>query len=157
MIILKKYFVSFALAALLLSSTLPSAQAAEIYATNGHKTVNVATSYIGKVKYSFGTRDINKLIFDCSSFTQFVFKKNGISIPWGSKAQAKFGLPVSSKSHLAIGDLVFFSVSTPGQINHVGIYTGNGKFIHNLPNKGVIISDLSSAYWTSKYITARHY
>lgn len=116
--------------------------------------INTAKSLQGKVRYVFGARDQSRLIFDCSSYTQYVFQLNGKSIPWGSKAQASVGKSVA-KSQLQAGDLVFFSVSTPGQINHVGIYIGNGQFINNLPNEGVVISDLGSSYWTSHYIKAR--
>jgi lipoprotein Spr len=160
---MKKLVVASSIAlTLLFTSTAvtlpaPSASAQEIYATNGHRTVNIAKSYIGKVRYKFGTRNTASLIFDCSSFTQYVFKKNGINIPWGSKAQASFGTRVPSKSQLAIGDLVMFSVNKPGVINHVGIYIGNGKFIGNSPGSGVTISSLNTGYWGSRYITARHY
>ncbi|CAM3846566.1 C40 family peptidase [Cohnella lubricantis] len=133
------------------------ASAQEIYATNGHLTVNIATSYIGKVTYKFGVRNPSRLTFDCSSFTQYVFAKRGISIPWGSSAQTRFGTRVPSKSQLAIGDLVMFSVNTPGKINHVGIYIGNGQFISNVPSKGVSIDSLRTGYWASRYITGRHY
>jgi lipoprotein Spr len=119
--------------------------------------VSNAESYMGKVRYKFSTRDTQHLIFDCSSFTQFVFKQNGIDIPWGSSAQAHFGTRVPDKAHLSIGDLIMFSVNTPGHINHVGIYIGNGKFISNTPSSGVAISNLNSGYWSSRYITARHY
>ncbi|MCZ8511020.1 C40 family peptidase [Paenibacillus filicis] len=150
--------VSFSLLFSAASVSLPgSASAAEIYATHGDSIVSTATSYIGKVRYHFGTRDSQHLVFDCSSFTQFVFKQNGINIPWGSSAQTRFGTPVNSKSQLSIGDLVMFSVSTLGRINHVGIYIGNGKFISNVPSSGVVISDLNSGYWGSRFITGRHY
>jgi cell wall-associated NlpC family hydrolase len=120
----------------------------------GAKIVQTAESFQGKVTYKFGVRDVSNLVFDCSSFTQYVFKLDGINIPWGSKSQSTIGTYVQ-KANLQPGDLVFFSVSTPNQINHVGIYIGNGQFINNLPNKGVIIADLNSSYWTSHYITAR--
>ncbi|TVX98994.1 C40 family peptidase [Paenibacillus cremeus] len=120
----------------------------------GSRIVHTAESYQGKVRYVFGKRDPQHLIFDCSAFTQYVFQLNGLSIPWGSRVQAQVGSYVS-KSQLQPGDLVMFSVSTPGQINHVGIYIGNGQFINNLPHKGVVISDMNSSYWTSHYITAR--
>ncbi|WP_052487993.1 C40 family peptidase, partial [Gordoniibacillus kamchatkensis] len=116
--------------------------------------VNTAKSFIGRVTYQFGTRDQSRLIFDCSSYTQYVFQLNGIHIPWGSRAQAQIGSFVP-RDQLQPGDLVMFSVSTPGQINHVGIYIGNGQFINNLPHRGVIISDMNSSYWNSHYITAR--
>jgi lipoprotein Spr len=104
----------------------------------------------------FGTRDASRLIFDCSSFTQFVYQKNSVQIPWGSKAQAQAGTRVSDKAYLVKGDLVMFSVGTPGRINHVGIYIGNGKFISNTPSSGVSITDMNSGYWKNKYITGRH-
>lgn len=134
-----------------------SASAREIYATNGHRTVAIAKSYIGRVHYSFGVRNPARLIMDCSAFTQLVFKRNGMHIPWGSKAQTRFGTRVPSKSRLAIGDLVMFSVGTPGRINHVGIYVGNGRFISNTSSAGVTISSLNSGYWGKRYITGRHY
>ncbi|SFI38900.1 SH3 domain-containing protein [Paenibacillus sp. UNC496MF] len=118
---------------------------------SGSAIVNTAKSYLGKVRYVFGERDQKRLVFDCSSFTQYVFQLNGKSIPWGSKAQARIGSYVS-RSQLKAGDLVFFSVSKPGQINHVGIYMGNGRFINNLPGEGVVVSDFNSSYWKSHYI-----
>src|SRR5690349_18796460 len=89
----------------LLVST-PSAYAASVTTSKSDQIVNTALSYQGKVKYRFGTRDSQHLIFDCSAFTQFVFAKNGISIPWGSKSQASVGTLVKDKAHLQKGDLV---------------------------------------------------
>jgi lipoprotein Spr len=62
-----------------------------------------------------------------------------------------------SKSNLIEGDLVFFSVSTPGQINHVGVYIGAGKFLHNTTGSvnGLTIGDLNSTNYKKRYITAR--
>ncbi|WP_239614763.1 C40 family peptidase [Cohnella mopanensis] len=117
--------------------------------------ISFAKSLQGKVKYKFGVNNPSKLWFDCSSFTKYVFAKQGINLKWGSSAQAKQGVYVS-KSNLKKGDLVFFSVATPGKINHVGIYIGNGKFIQNTIGSsvnGVIISDLSK--YSKRYITAR--
>ncbi|MFD0682777.1 MULTISPECIES: C40 family peptidase [unclassified Paenibacillus] len=138
--------------------TMPTAASAqESYATNGHKFVNTAKSYIGKVTYRFGTRDPQHLTFDCSAFTQFVFSQNGINLPWGSSAQAQFGSRVPNKAQLSIGDLIMFSVNKPGHIDHVGIYIGNGEFISNTKSSGVVISSLNTGYWSTRYITARHY
>jgi lipoprotein Spr len=159
---MKKLFAASALALSMLLSTAviatpAPASAAVIYATHGDQIVNTADSYIGKVKYKFGTRDPAHLTFDCSSFTQYVFQKNGIKIPWGSSAQTSFGTKVTSKSNLNIGDLVMLSVNTPGKINHVGIYIGNGQFISNMPSKGVAVSSLTSGYWSTRFIQGRHY
>ncbi|RKP56810.1 NlpC/P60 family protein [Cohnella endophytica] len=120
------------------------------------KIVDNAISYIGKVHYKFGVRDTQKLILDCSAFTQLVFKNSGISIPWGSRAQAQIGTLVKSKSDLRVGDLVMFSIGTPGKISHVGIYIGDGKFINNQPGVGVNIKSLDSGYFKNRFILGRH-
>ncbi|WP_010501986.1 C40 family peptidase [Paenibacillus elgii] len=158
---LSQSLAGIALSLSLLASTslilpAPSAHAATVSSSKADQIVKTALSYQGKVKYSFGTRDPQHLRFDCSSFTQFVFSKNGISIPWGSSAQTRVGTPVKDKAHLQKGDLVMFSVNTPGKINHVGIYLGNGKFVGNSPSRGVAIYDMNSGYWKNRYITGRH-
>jgi murein DD-endopeptidase / murein LD-carboxypeptidase len=113
-----------------------------------------AESLIGKVHYKFGVNDPKHLIFDCSSFTKFIFAKEGINLIWGSNAQSKQGKYVN-KDSLQKGDLIFFSVGTPGKIGHVGIYIGNGKFIHNTTGSvyGLTIGDLKN--YQKRYITAR--
>ncbi len=92
--------------------------------------------------------------FDCSGFTQFVYKKHGASLPHSSKAQASCGVSVS-RSELQPGDLVFFQTNSRG-ISHVGMYIGNDKFIHaSTPKRGVITSSLSEKYYSTRYKGAR--
>ncbi|WP_276355175.1 C40 family peptidase [Cohnella caldifontis] len=134
------------------AATSASVSASSAKAT---KIVNYALSLRGKVKYKFGVNNPSKLIFDCSSFTKYVFGKYGVPLKWGTKYQAKQGRYVS-KSNLKPGDLIFLSVSTPGKINHVGIYIGNGKFIHDTIGahwNGLLVSKLSD--YSKRYITAR--
>ncbi|MEW9699414.1 C40 family peptidase [Paenibacillus sp. SI8] len=138
------------------SSSTAAYNAASTSASQADRIIHTAESYIGKVTYRFGVRDTNHLLLDCSAFTQMVFKQNGVTIPWGSSAQARVGKAVSSKANLTKGDLVMFSVGTPGKINHVGIYLGNGKFISNTKSSGVVINDMNSGYWKNRYITGRH-
>lgn len=115
--------------------------------------IDYAKSLMGKVTYKYGARNPEKLQFDCSSFTQFVFKSQGIYIPWGANAQTTYGTDVKSINDLKPGDLVMASVSTPGKIGHVGIYIGEGKFIHNVnPTSNVVISDLTSGYWKNHFV-----
>ena len=93
--------------------------------------------------------------FDCSGFTQYVFGQNGYTINRISKDQALNGTSVS-KANLEPGDLVFHSFEGNGVISHVGIYIGGGKMIHS-PKTGdtVKITDITTSYWTSRYVTAR--
>ncbi len=93
--------------------------------------------------------------FDCSGFTKYVFGQNGYTINRISKDQALNGTSVS-KANLQPGDLVFHSFEGNGVISHVGIYIGGGKMIHS-PKTGdtVKITDITTSYWTSRYVTAR--
>lgn len=124
--------------------------------SNADAIIATAKSLIGKAEYDFGTRDPKRLIFDCSSFTQYVFGKHGIELKWGTRYQKDAGTYVS-KSNLQKGDLVFFSVGSSSSIGHVGIYISNGDFIHILDKSvsDVHISNLNSGYWKDHYITAR--
>lgn len=116
--------------------------------------ISLAKSLTSKVTYKYGTRNPSRYIFDCSSFVEYVFEKNGVSLPWGTKTLQNKGKAVS-KSNLKKGDLVFFSTSG-SSIDHVGIYIGNGQFIHNTPSKnGISINNLNSGYWSKEYERAR--
>lgn len=91
--------------------------------------------------------------FDCSGFTSYVYRKFGYSLPHYTGYQVQMGSSVS-RSTLKSGDLVFFD--TTGSDSHVGIYIGNGKFIHaSSGKKQVTISDLDQSYYNSRYSTAR--
>jgi cell wall-associated NlpC family hydrolase len=94
--------------------------------------------------------------FDCSGLVGYVFRNAlGIELPRVSREMAKTGQLVSDRSALAAGDLVFFGKR--GKIvDHVGIYVGNGKFVH-APRTGrdVTVSNLDSGYWSEKFLQAR--
>lgn len=93
--------------------------------------------------------------FDCSGFVQYVYKHFGYSLSRSSKTQANDGVAVS-KSNLQPGDILIFKNTAKTEIGHVGIYIGNGQFIHaSNPKTGVTISSLSSASYQQRYVTAR--
>ncbi len=119
------------------------------------RIIATARSLMGKVSYQYGVRNPSKYIFDCSSFVEYVFEKHGVPLPWGTKYLKNEGVSVS-KSNLKKGDLVLFATGSSNTINHVGIYIGNGEFIHNTPSKnGVAINNLNTGYWKDHYVTAR--
>lgn len=92
--------------------------------------------------------------FDCSGFTRYVYAKYGIPLPHSSAAQAGRGTSVS-RSDLQPGDLVFFATSRRG-ISHVGIYIGNGNFVHaESRGQGVTVDSLGDAYYGPRYRGAR--
>ena len=124
--------------------------------------INTAKNLKNKgIKYSFGSTNIEGGTGDCSSFTQYVYRKNGISIGRDTQAQytSKQGKSVD-KNNLSIGDLIFFkdtynSNNTDG-VSHVGIYTGNNNFIH-LSSSGVKESSLNENYWENHYLGAKRF
>ena len=123
--------------------------------------VSIANDLVGKVKYSFGANSITSAggTGDCSSFVQYVFGRNGVSLPRTAESQynSKKGKSVD-KDKLQAGDVVFFKGTYKSGISHVGIYAGNGKFIHNSSSKGgTTISNLSDDYYTKHYAGAKRY
>ncbi|WP_068619825.1 C40 family peptidase [Paenibacillus tuaregi] len=107
------------------------------------------------VPYRFRAQEGRTDAFDCSSFTQYVFKQNGINLPRSSRQQAVVGRAVS-KDQLQPGDLVFSDTNRDGVINHVSIYMGNGKLLHTYRvGIGVTISDFAGSAWDRTYVTAR--
>lgn len=92
--------------------------------------------------------------FDCSGLVGYVFRTIGIDLPRVSRAMANEGTPIADRSALAEGDLVFFG--RRGRVDHVGIYIGDGKFLH-APRTGrdVTVSTLADGYWSQKYLEAR--
>ncbi len=118
------------------------------------KVISVGKRYLG-TPYVFGASAGQTRSFDCSSFTQFVYKQVGISLPRSSKSQAKSGRFVS-KSQLQPGDLIFSDTNRDGSINHVSIYMGNNKILHTYRKGiGVTISSFKGSTWDKTYVTAR--
>ena len=121
-----------------------------VYSSKANAIIATANQYIG-VKYVYGGTTPSG--FDCSGFTQYVFAKNGLSLPRVSRDQYKLGTSVSF-SNLKAGDLIFFSLAKNGVIDHVGISVGNGQFINASSSKGVTIYTLGT-YWKSAFVGAK--
>ncbi|MCB1575310.1 MAG: C40 family peptidase, partial [Xanthomonadales bacterium] len=106
------------------------------------------------IRYKRGGRS-PKTGFDCSGFVRYVFRQGiGAELPNTSSAQFHTGHAVA-RDDLRSGDLVFFR--TRGKrVSHVGIYLGEGRFIH-APSSGktVSISSLSEHYWSRRFAGAR--
>ncbi len=92
--------------------------------------------------------------FDCSGLVGYVFRSIGVDLPRVSRAMANEGVAITDRTALAEGDMVFFG--RRGRVDHVGIYVGDGKFLH-APRTGrdVTVSSLTSGYWAQKYMEAR--
>ena len=121
--------------------------------TRGGQALGVARQYLG-TPYRWGGES-PATGFDCSGLMQYAFKQLGVDIPRVSQDQFKSGQQVPRES-LQPGDLVFFSKA--GDVHHVGMYVGDGKFLH-APRTGdvVKISSLSEPHYAAQYCGARRY
>lgn len=128
----------------------PSAAALNGGSQTASRILATARQYIG-VPYLWG--GTTPAGFDCSGYVQYVFKAHGITLPRTSKQQYAVGTAVS-KASLKAGDLVFFDTGGSG-VSHLGIYMGDGNFIHASTSKGVMISAMSNSYWAARYVGAR--
>ncbi len=114
------------------ASSQPSVQKNYQYQFNSSSIKNKierdAKKFLG-TRYVWGATGPSK--FDCSGFTQWVYRDSGINIPRVSRNQAKVGQYVSY-ANLKKGDMVFFDTKKrrTGKVCHVGIYLGNNNFIH---------------------------
>ncbi|MBA2944084.1 C40 family peptidase [Paenibacillus sp. CGMCC 1.16610] len=93
--------------------------------------------------------------FDCSGFIYYMFQKHGIpAVRTTSKELYNTGSAVS-QANLQPGDLVFFAIASPGVIDHVGFYLGNGQFLSATRSAGIYPQSLTSSYWGPKYMGAK--
>ena len=112
-----------------------------------------ALSFLG-VKYRYGG-DSARSGFDCSGFVRYVYEETlGTVLPHNAAQQARQGEKIT-ESQLKPGDLVFFNTLRRA-FSHVGIYIGNGQFIH-APRSGqtIRVENLDSPYWAKRFDGAR--
>ncbi|HEY0867942.1 MAG TPA: C40 family peptidase [Fimbriimonas sp.] len=119
--------------------------------TAQENVIKTAKGFRG-VRYRWGGTSRSGV--DCSGFTTQVFRAHGLRLPRTSVEQARVGKPV--KGGLQAGDLVFFRTTRGSRISHVGIYIGNGKFIHASSGGGKVqVNSLREGYYRSRFVTAR--
>lgn len=117
--------------------------------------VKTARRFIG-IPYRWGGTTA-KNGFDCSGLTMVSYRLNGLNLPRVSRSQYKAGRWVA-KSKLRPGDLVFFATKGGKRVTHVGMYAGNGEFIHApRTGKNVRIEKLSNKFFAKTYVGGRTY
>ncbi len=119
----------------------------------GTQIVAYAKRFLG-TRYVYGGTNLSTGV-DCSGFTSSVLRNFGVIVGRSSRDQYNNGVRIS-KSQLQPGDLVFFNTGGKSQISHVGLYIGDGKFIHSSSSwtGGVIISGLNENYYATRYVGA---
>lgn len=117
------------------------------------EVVRSALSFLGR-PYRWGAADE---AFDCSGLTTTAYRLNGLGLPRSSAEQFAVGLPVGAE-RLREADLVFFATEAKGRPSHVGVYVGDGRFVH-APGEGKVVrvDELSSPYFARRFLNARSY
>ena len=135
------------------TTVLPTTLQPPATSTQSSQALSVASQYMG-TPYRWGGESPSTG-FDCSGLMQYAFKQVGVDIPRVSQDQYKSGASVPREA-LQPGDLVFFEKA--GDVHHVGMYVGDGKFLH-APRTGdvVKISSLSEPHYAGEYAGARRY
>ncbi len=123
----------------------------------GMDVVETALEVLGS-PYQWGGTAENG--FDCSGLIQYAYARHGIRLPRTSRDQAQAGSPVARVvDSLLPGDILAFAGRAGGAVTHVGLYVGEGKFIHS-SSTGVKLSRLDAndpdgAYWIPKWVGVR--
>jgi len=129
----------------------PAWQDSGVTSERGESVVDRAEDYLGTPYRNGGTSPSG---VDCSGLTYSVFQSVGIRLPRSSSDQARVGEAIA-RSELSPGDLVFFG-SGGTSISHVGIYAGDGEFIHaSTRARSVRFDRLDNKYFANRYVTAR--
>lgn len=121
--------------------------------TQKSQLIDYALSLQG-IPYHYG-KDNPDEGFDCSGFVKHVYQHEGVEIPRTVQGMVENLTPVP-KNKLHAGDLVFFNINGD-TISHVGIYLNNARFIHAPSQRTgkVLISNLNSDYWNSRFCEVR--
>jgi cell wall-associated NlpC family hydrolase len=142
--------VSCAFAATLLFA--PSARANDVEVGQpGEQLAELAQSQIG-ARYRWG--GTSPAGFDCTGFVMWVYSQFGVEMPRSEAGQLATGQRVSA-DELAPGDLLVFANTYRAGLSHVGIYLGEGQFVHAVDERhGVAVSNLWDAYWAPRFVGA---
>jgi cell wall-associated NlpC family hydrolase len=117
--------------------------------------VRTAESFIG-LPYRWGGTSAEDG-FDCSGLTMTAYRLNGYRLPRTSRDQYAVGAPIDTNA-MQPADLVFFRTSPRRKVSHVGLYIGDGCFIH-APGRGkqIRIDSLDGGYYRRRLVGARHF
>ena len=130
---------------------------------NEYKLPDLSESLLDRGKTLLGTPYVwggssLKTGFDCSGFVGHVYSEElGIKLPRTTREMLSMDAPIIARSDLAPGDLILFNDQGRGRVSHVGIYMGDGQFIHTSSKRsgGVRVDKLSNSYWNASYLQAK--
>ena len=113
------------------------------------QAASVARQQVG-IPYRYGGSDPSG--FDCSGLVYYAYGETGVALP-RTTGGLWSGLRPVSRSDIQPGDIVFFRIE--GKIAHVGVYLGNGEFVHSpATGRSVSIASMSNDYYARAFVRA---
>jgi cell wall-associated NlpC family hydrolase len=147
----QRFVVCCAVFAALFSAHIASAAPASAPAAAGLQVADLAQQYVGS-RYAWGGS--SPAGFDCTGFVMWVFGQFGVSLPHNEAGQLASGDRVNSEE-LQPGDVLVFANTYRRGLSHVGIYLGDGRFVHAVDERhGVLVSNLWDSYWGPRFVGA---
>jgi len=117
----------------------------------GDDVADLAKRYVG-CRYVWGGASPSG--FDCTGFVMWVFSQFGVSLPHDEAGQLASG-PSVDADDLQPGDVLVFANTYRRGLSHVGIYVGDGRFVHAADERhGVLVDDLWDEYWGPRFVGA---
>jgi len=117
----------------------------------GSQVADLAQQYVGSAYRWGGSSPAG---FDCTGFVMWVYGQFGVVLPHNEAGQLASG-PRVSADDLQPGDVLVFANTYRRGLSHVGIYIGDGQFVHAIDERhGVQISSLWDSYWASRFVGA---
>ena len=117
----------------------------------GVQVADLAQQFVGSPYAWGGTSPAG---FDCTGFVMWVYSQFGVGLPHNEAGQLASGAQVSAED-LQPGDVLVFANTYRRGLSHVGIYVGNGQFVHAVDERhGVTVSNLWDGYWAPRFVGA---
>lgn len=116
-----------------------------------HQAIN---SYLG-IPYQYGGSTHHGM--DCSGLVMKVYQRAGIELPRTAQEQANSGKKVGI-GDLEFGDVLVFRDTQKEEnkkVSHVGLFMGEGRFVHASKSRGVVVDSLNSRYWRDRFVEGR--
>jgi cell wall-associated NlpC family hydrolase len=119
--------------------------------SSGAQVADLAQQYVGSRYVWGGTSPAG---FDCTGFVVWIYSQFGVSMPHNEAGQLASGQPVGADD-LQPGDVLVFANTYRRGLSHVGIYVGDGQFVHAVDERhGVQVSNLWDSYWSPRFVGA---
>jgi cell wall-associated NlpC family hydrolase len=133
------------------AAVLSGASVASAAPDPGTQVADLAQQYVGS-PYRWG--GFSPAGFDCTGFVMWVFSQFGVSLPHNEAGQLSSGERISADD-LQPGDVLVFANTYRRGLSHVGIYLGDGRFVHAADEShGVLVSSLWDGYWEVRFVGA---